>query len=390
MVEKRFFQGFGIALAVLGSLALAAHMLLAKVGEIGIDGVIDHQLAAPAGTVLFSSAINQQAYPYKTRLYDRVRPDVVAIGSSRAMQVQASFFRHSFVNMGGASNNVAELEKVVDYIADHGHPQLAVLFVDQWWVNARYPEASAPAQISAFPRIVSADLLNHSLWALHRGNWIARSFHSRDLGIYALLNEEGFSRDGSFEYVGTVTGEHASLDPRFSDTLARIAEDRSRMQKAASSSPELVSRMCRVIGRLQRTAGHVVVVLPPFANAVWQRMENNGYQYMDGIAERLRQCSPQTPVVDFTRPAAVSGATDCEFVDGLHGGSVVYARMLAQIGRQDPAVSRYLDGQFVQSFIAQRSGTSGTSLEGRKPGRAEVDFLKLGCMKAGHGGIRAP
>jgi hypothetical protein len=381
MVEKRFFQGFWGAVLVLGLFALAAQLLLAKVGELDLDSVIDRQRAAPPGSVLFSSAVNQQAFAYKTKLYDRVVPDVVAVGSSRAMQVRSQFFKGRFVNVGGASNNVAELEKVADHIAAGHHPGLVVLFVDQWWLNRRDPEASAPAQTPSFPRIVSADLLSQAAHALLRGNWIAQSFRSPNLGIYALLTDEGFSSDGSFYYLGTTTGVHAFHDVRFSATLSRIAEDRSRLQKASEPDPALVGRMCRVVGVFKRSAGHVVLVMPPFAGAVWDQMEKGGYEYMEKAAAALRRCSPDTPLFDFTNPQTIDGASDCEFVNGFHGGDVVYARMLRAIAGRDPAVAQRLDSAFVGSFIRDYAGAAAGMSLYQEPRRKEVDFLKLGCRK---------
>jgi hypothetical protein len=381
MVEKRFFQGFWGAVLALGLLALAAQLLLAKVGELDLDSVIDRQRAAPPGSILFSSAVNQQAFAYKTKLYDRIAPDVVAVGSSRAMQVRSQFFKGRFVNVGGASNNVAELEKVADHIAAGHRPGLVVLFVDQWWLNRRYPEASAPAQTPPFPRIVSADLLTQAAHALLRGNWIAQSFRSPNLGIYALVSNEGFSSDGSFYYLGTTTGMHAFQGARFSDTFARIAGDRDRMQKASEPDPVLVGRVCRTIGVFKRSAGHVVLVMPPFAGAVWNQMKKGGYEYMEKGAAELRRCSPDTPLFDFTSPQTIDGASDCEFVDGFHGGDVVYARMLRAIAGRDPAVAQHLNSAFVGSFIRDYAGAaSGMSLY-LDPRRKEVDFQKLGCHK---------
>ena len=352
-------------------------------GEIGLAGVVDRQLAAPDGAVLFSSAINQHAYPYKMMLFDKVKPEVIAIGSSRAMQVKGQFFSAGFINLGGATNNIAELELLAGHLAAAKPlPRLVFLILDPWWFNDRYPDSTAVAQIPDFAKIISVDLVWEAAKGFRHGNWIAKSFKSHDLGIYALLADEGFSRDGSFNYVGILTGEHPSTDVKFSDTLARIAGDSQRFQKNSQPDPALVSRMCRVVASLKKSAGHLVVIAPPFSNAVWHRMMQGGYGYIAKANAALRACSPETEFFDFGNPASVAGSTECEFVDGFHGGDVTYARMLSQIAAADPETRKYLRTGFVKQFIERYRDHAGGGMNLEiHPSLKEVDFLKLGCRK---------
>jgi hypothetical protein len=382
MIEKKFLQGFLGALFSLGLVALALQVLMTKVGEIGLVGVIDRQLAAQDGAVLFSSAINQHAYNYKMVLLDRIKPRVVAIGSSRAMQVRGRFFKESFTNLGGATNNIAELELVANHLAVEQPPRLQLLFLDPWWFNERFPGNTSSAHIPEFPKIISADLILAAIRAIRQGNWIAASLKSANLGIYALLINEGFSKDGSFDYIGTTSGEHRSSDEHFSDLLKRIADNRDRMEKSTRPDPLFVRRMCHILSTLKKSAAHLIVITPPFSSVVWQRMMGGGYEYIAQTHADLRTCSPGTDFFDFSDPARIPGSTDCEFIDGIHGGDVIYARILRQIALQDPELKKYLDDEFTDRFVHEYSGIAGGMPLLLNQHIREVDFLKLGCKKS--------
>ena len=137
---NRFFKGLVGGALFLGGIFLAAHILLTQVGEIGLNSIIDRQWSS-AGEVLYLSGLNQHSYVYKQQLVNRIQPEVVAIGSSRAMQMRQEFFRTRFVNMGGAVTSVGELEAIADdFLNRHPkyRPDLALIFLDPWWFNKEF------------------------------------------------------------------------------------------------------------------------------------------------------------------------------------------------------------------------------------------------------------
>ncbi|HSX55870.1 MAG TPA: hypothetical protein VLG14_11270, partial [Sphingomonas sp.] len=65
MIERRFLLGFVTALVTLGLVVGAFQLFLTRAGEIGLAHVVDRQLAAPNGDVLFLSGVNQNSHRYK-------------------------------------------------------------------------------------------------------------------------------------------------------------------------------------------------------------------------------------------------------------------------------------------------------------------------------------
>jgi len=380
MTEKRFLQGFLTALLSLGLILLGLQMLLTKVGEIDLEHIVSRQLAAPNGEVLFLSGINQNAFHYKMMLFDRVQPDVVAIGSSRAMEVRGEFFNDRFVTLGGSVGNLQNLEAVADHLARSvAPPKLALVYVDPWLFNARYTDNQAA--VPDFPKFVSADMLWGSLKALRHGNWVRNSFKSPNLGIFALLNDEGFARDGSQYYLGTQTGKVSPYDLRFATTFGRISGDHQNFQRNSRADPALVARICSAVATVRKRTPHVVIIAPPFATPIWARLSSPDYAYIEDGYAQLAACTKGTPFFNFANPASISGSTDCEFVDGLHGGDVTYARMLSQIGTADPVISHYLRNDFLAVYIEQYKGRAGGTVLAMHPEIKEIDFLGLGCRK---------
>jgi hypothetical protein len=83
---------------------------------------------------------------------------------------------------------------------------------------------------------------------------------------------------------------------------------------------------------------------------------------------------------DFHDPKSI-GTSQCEFVDGTHGGEVTYLRMLDAVAA-DPSshLEGAIDRAFVRQLIAENTGRA--MLARDDPDRApEADFNSLGCHK---------
>ncbi|WP_404712363.1 hypothetical protein [Sphingomonas sp. MMS24-J13] len=375
MIERRFLTGFAAALISLGLVLCGLQWLFTRAGELNLSHVVARQLAAPNGTILFLSGVNQNAYRYKELMFDRQQPEGIAIGSSRAMEVRSDFFTLPFLSLGGSVNNLDNLETMAAHVAAGRRLKLALIYVDPWLFNARYTDNQAP--VPDYPRWISADTLSAGARAMVHGNWVLRVFRSPNLGLHGLVNDEGYARDGSVYY--NLTGSQPA-DRGFATTFDRINGDKQNFQRNSRADPVLVSRICSAIAKVRGAADHVVVVAPPFASPIWRRLARPDYDYIRDGYRRLSACAG-APLFDFTDPAAIEGSNDCEFIDGLHGGDVTYARLLRQVGERDPKVRRWLRAGSIERFVGRYGGRAGGSRLQRDPGLREADFLKLGCVK---------
>ena len=348
-------------------------------GELNLKRIIT--LQQNDDSRLFSSGINQNVFQYKLELYDYRQSEVVAIGSSRAMQIRQEFLSKRFTNLGGAVSNISDLEAITQKLSvSQTKPKMVLLLLDPWWFNINYPTANQKHVVSEFPSLVSLDLLIAGIRALKRGNWLKMMAHSDNLGIHAILSGEGFSADGSYHYTGVVTSKKESSDIQFHGTLNRIATSSKRFERASKADVGLVQRACTAILAMNEyTHGHVVIIAPPFSSIVWRNMKD-GYGYIADAYGQLSSCLDMN-VRDFSDIHTLIGATDCEFVDGFHGGDVIYARLLDAVAKERDFSTDYINLKFISEFIQQHAGHAAGMTVTKITTNVETDFLDLGCHK---------
>jgi hypothetical protein len=379
---RLFFKGFIIGSLTLGGLFLAANVLLSRVGEIGLNSIINRQLSSKDENILFSSGINQYVFFYKLKLLDKINPKIIAIGSSRAYQVREQFFNQKFVNLGGTVHNLGDLEYLASQFNKSQKLKLALLFIDPWWFNQDYNYLSNSLSSSyGFPEKISTSLAIHAVGWLRKGNWISAAARSKNLGLHAILSGAGYRRDGSYDYVDTMSGKAHFDDTQFSDTLTRIRESRDRFQKNDDADSYLVERACSAIIKIKRSIPNLVVIAPPFAGLVWEKMNEGGYTYIAKTNAMLANCLKDIDFYDLYSVKQISGSTDCEFIDGFHGGDVTYARILKYISGKNMTVKNSLANQFIDEFIQNNAGYAAGIIRNKFPTVKEIDFLQIGCAK---------
>lgn len=106
------------------------------VGELSDVEVVECQKINPHS--LYLSGIRDGVIGYKMELCGQLNPDVVAVGSSRSMQIRANFFNTSFVNLGGSANSIPELDYVASRLINlERKPSLVLIFADVLWFNEK-------------------------------------------------------------------------------------------------------------------------------------------------------------------------------------------------------------------------------------------------------------
>ena len=61
---------------------------------------------------IYGTALNENVFAYKLELVKQTKPKIVALGSSRVLQLREEFFRDSFVSAGNAMNTLKEAKVV--------------------------------------------------------------------------------------------------------------------------------------------------------------------------------------------------------------------------------------------------------------------------------------
>lgn len=349
------------------------------IGDVQDNLILKRQNENPHA--LYLSGIRGDVFSYKFALCNQINPTVVAVGSSRSMQVRANFLTSNFVNLGGAVNSIAQLDTVATSLIKLKHkPKIALIFIDFWWFNEGI-EAQNPHNVYTPPH--ELDYLTWSNIGLLKEP-ISKNglviFKDNRLGFGAVYQNQGYDRAGSFHYVSIVTGDRPSIDFRFKRTLDQASLGLGAFLYADNYSPSGVLRFNQIIDRLHRSNIQTLIVLPPWPNPVYKRLRTtNKLLYVDKLATELNKSNT---LFDFTNPNNIQGANDCEFIDGVHGGEIIYARMMLQMAQQDKYLHSVSNIEYLSDLIHRHNGmASSETISLYSNGRPETDFLGLGCRK---------
>ncbi|MCW5751308.1 MAG: hypothetical protein KIT81_09180 [Alphaproteobacteria bacterium] len=333
----------------------------------------------------YGSVLRYRPYPFKLAMLEREKPEIVVLGSSRVMMFRQEFFSRPMLNFGGAVKSVETLDAVVSRLRERGRPSLAIVGVDYWWFNVRRDDDDALDDIADSANLTLKDLVQPAVWLWERKLRMAdltdllKSLGEAPLGVgfAAKFLGAGFQKDGSYIYGATTHGATPSPDPQFRRTLRRSTGPKSKFTLDFTFSEEEFHELSTAMRKLGELAGQVIVLLPPVAEPVLTNHMPEARRGLDRLIELIR--AEGWPLAEYTDPTRY-GSDACEFIDGMHGGVVTYARLSLDMARSDPSLGRYFDMARLEAMVRERAGFA-TLAEDHPPGRRETDFLKLGCVK---------
>lgn len=335
---------------------------------------------------LASCATHDLTYPYKLELYKLNKPDIVAIGSSRVMPFRESSFKAKFLNMSRAMNSIDQGYFLVKEILQIHPPKVVIMGLDYWWFVG-------PVQNLAYynpPRdqnnLSLKLLLEPYIWLYQKKiTWnyywhhLFKVFSKQiPIGVNAQVKGDGFASDGSFYHMSTLTGTHPTADANFKLTLMQIAQGQGQFQHNQKIEPVYIDRLQQILAALDKAGVKTYLFIPPVAPAAIQAMAERStqYQYIQELKIQLQ--AKGIHIYDFHDPITLP-TDDCEFIDGYHGGDVVYLKILKKIAEDDPS---QLLVQYLMIPELDRYQHFAFFPHPNKAVVAEVDFLQLGCKKS--------
>lgn len=294
---------------------------------------------------LFGLAYSYYDKSYKFHMTDEVtQPQVLALGSSRIMQVKCSVVSpdYTFYNAGGAIQSVRELSLFISKL--HDSPQLILVNLDQWWFNRAYIDEDQPFSTSVYdePSFEFSKLgqfVCDFYTDLVKGKInLMKAFASDHIGLNAICNENGFAADGSRYQGDMIVAPELQEDYNFKDVLSRIQVGNQRFQYGDQADSTQIGAVDDFLSQCVARRIKVVAFLPPFAPFVYKRMQETGkYGYMSKLYDMLQPvfgkhegCS----LYDFTDVTDL-GAHNYDFDDGFHGSEIIYNGIIRQMVRQD-------------------------------------------------------
>jgi len=354
-------------------LAIYALLLLAiginlvvfwRVGEmVGIDEIV--RLQRQDGAVY--NGLKHSFADYKYAAYRQAEPEIVALGTSRAMQLRQTFFAAPFYNLGGLANGTGQANVVLDRLILREPPPRLVIFSLDYWTFCRLPGRSAPDRraveaetthdgmaVPASYFLIYRLLLNSKISLLQLTEAVRSPDDAAEAGRVGLSARGGgsaFAADGSI-YAPLPSPRLAT---RWRETLDMMALGQDKFIKDCEVSDLAIEALQRFTDKLEVAGSTVALLLAPLPGVVIERMHQDGrYGYVDILRRQL-----VTRFGDrFHDAFDLRGtAPDSEFIDGIHGGEIAYMRiLLAAARRPGSGLQGLVDEAYLDRQISRWSG----------------------------------
>ncbi len=384
---RRFFLALALlAVVTLGLLLPYSFWWVYASGDVAVERAVAMQ--AEGKFAIFGSGVSQDFVDYKLRLYEAVKPEIAVIGSSRVMQFRGSNFRQSFVNVGGTAGNLSVLRSTIDAMLKAHRPKAVIIGLDFWWFSRNWQkDPFAPEPPTSGTYVYDLETLKAPWKWLLEGKigWgdffapLTGRFRDDRFGIMAQRSDDGFASDGSWHYTADATGRQRPFDYRFGDTLKQVRYGIKAFAPASELSEAHLDAFAEIYCRLKSRGIQTYVFIAPLSATVLDAMRERqaDYPHLFNLYAALMERG--IDVMDFTDPRKF-GSSDCEFVDGFHGGEVTYTRILRDLVDRYHSLVAYVDVERVNRVLKEWKGHA-TVYDERVTTLPETDFMDMSCPK---------
>ncbi|MCS5712308.1 hypothetical protein [Candidatus Berkiella aquae] len=368
-------------------------LFLYNSGELLPVEEIAHKQCVNNQQCIVGLATRNQGYYYKKALYQETKPKVLILGSSRVMQFRKAFFSQSMINAGGAMNSINEGLSFLRDVLKESTPEAVIIGLDYWWFNQNALEPSLavkpPPKLSHTLTLRSYLLPYKWLWQqkITLGQYVQRmnplySFleHAEyGIGVDGIFYQNGFAEDGSYVYTKTITGREKNIDDKFELSFTSMAQNGPRFEYGDSIDATHFEQFKEIVKLLEGNKIKVYFFIAPLAPRIANKMDEYQKEYAFIATLRSTLTAAGISFMDFHHPDLI-GATDCEFIDGIHGGDLVYAKILRSLAATHPTLNAYVDHQYLTQVTHYYRDIA--MIPPQNVQQTEIDFLHLGCDKS--------
>jgi hypothetical protein len=339
----RYLLGFLAPIVLLGIVLLLNKAALDNAGEFAdISRIVAAQRADEG---LYNGLVHSvQAYKYET--YRQANPKIVALGSSRSLQVRDYFFNGDFYNLGGVSADPLRIFNIMDTLFAEHQPRQVVWLMDFWHfcsTPGTQRKVKRPARAIANrvhsdverllipPRLMQSGHIDDPLKYLQLVLGETPVSHNgiRLYGLDAVMTTKtAFDRFGS-KYSG-LDGDIEPVHLRIDRGLKSFARKIHYIFGSSCVFNQENFDYVKLIDAELRAKGiALTMIAAPMMGEVIDAMRKDGrYEYVKQWRLAMQRTFSNFYDMHDIRPL---GADACEFLDYFHGGEVAYMRIFSKI-----------------------------------------------------------
>jgi hypothetical protein len=292
---------------------------------------------------LIGYAYSEDNYGYLKWKYVNLnsKKEIWALGSSRVLQFRKGMFDESFYNLGYSISKINEFIPFLKSVPTSKYPKYLIIGLDQWMFNSKWDDLKSKREINYwencfkfYPEMntyksVYMDLINrkYDFNSLYNGDQYC-------IGLNALVNDVGFREDGSMLYGNQIRKlikkDTSANDYNYTNTITRIKNGNKRFEYGSTINDNAIFEVNEVLKYCKKWNINVIAILPPFAPSIFKIMKKSGnYNYVQNLFANLKPYFDKYDyeLYDFTNSYTFN-SNDNEFIDGFHGGEIVYQKIL--------------------------------------------------------------
>lgn len=330
------------------------YYVLHRSGELAaVDRVVELQ-KSPQGA-FWGAAYTSPLKYYKLRSVLARGPKVIALGSSRILEIRSEFFDREvgFFNAGSGVERISHFRQFLDKIPMDKSPDVLIISVDQNFLNPNWDKltddnyekelARGSGSISILARTWDKVIIDYfknkySLRQLEGANSGAKN---AKIGLNAIVNDDFFRNDGSYHYGRYISAalKKAPVEAeQFRDVFEFMDNDTIYFKHSKVVSQKALESLGSFLKECRRRRIHVIGFLPPYAQAVYEKVVKmrEEYAYIFRLEAALRPVFEENgySFFDFTDMSSF-GADRNEVIDGFHASEKAYLRMFIKMAEND-------------------------------------------------------
>jgi hypothetical protein len=313
-------------------------------------------------------------YKYHSLLYRN--PDIISLGTSRVMNFRSKFFtsNYRFFNCGGGVQKIKHFNYFLQRIPAGKEPKVIIISLDPHFFNPEWDDLSkndfeTNMSLGESGNVLGiimnnwiqiySDIFNNKI-SLRKvyGNLLNNS-NKEFIGLYALMNNNGFLNDGSYYYGHIIANpDNPELeDYQLKRSISYIENGMNRFKYGQSVSQGSLIELKSFLSNCKSRNIIIVAFLPPFPKQIYELMKNkyfDQYKYMFDLENKISPIFKEYgfEFYNFLNPESI-GAQDLEYVDGEHLSEKAYLRLCITMCESGNILKNYCDVEYLKTKLEQ-------------------------------------
>lgn len=285
------------------------------------------------------------------------RKHIITVGSSRVLQFRKAMFDTTFYNAGYTVRKISGFHSLLSSVPKKKFPKILIIGLDQWmfnknWfgINTKKDTLFWSKSFNKYPKYITIENVYSDLF---ENKYTLGTFEKKSdtlkIGLNAIVNNKGMRNDGSTFYGILINhllnDDGKQRDFHYQKTFNSIKKGKGHFEYGKHVSQNSIEELDKLLSFCKEHGIFVVGFLPPFADAVYQKMKLTGnYQYVLDLYTTIKPIFNKYNF-EFYDYSSVKfcQSNDSETIDGFHGGEVTYQKILINMLEQGSVLNKTTD-----------------------------------------------